>query len=777
MTTALKAEIVTSIQRYTNMSKAVRWQMPFASLSGQKYRVDIYDEQDGSWSGITQLLAGDSPFTTDEDSSDDFFCPLRSQSGTMQICTVLADGTPITLDDIMPPDNVSRPVKLWSVGPQGDDQEVEWQGFLSCEAYSQSYTAIPEHLDIPLISVLEAMDSVEVALSDTMAFNKVIAHALYALKAVENKCGMQLWGDIYLSNYFRNNIMSTYFYNNVYFDAEELVNGDNIVVEVHSISCKAILEQIAKFFGGVWREVGRDIYLEAQGTSSQLSYISFITLYQAIFMQGVIFTWNETAQVTDNMADQSWMGTDHQRSILQGARRLKVTAKLKDFDCSMSLQECPVGSLVENPEARQSVNGEVHVNTNETFYSLAEHRHMLAKAVFPTDLSGAHLDFVQDLTGINYANTIFWTDNLFRTEYYRLVIAQSGAQSQGINQYLTSFMCWWRDKEDELKSGLMLCGNPKRLYVAMTPLQMRPWTKFALTANNYIFKQKTPLIFAASDGFLRINMETLAWSDTKGEMPAWVYGAYGGVQPTLTIALSIGNMYAYYDQDTDSYLWDNQFHTIAFPFERKNTDELLKTDGNWNEDMGVDEQDGIYIKIPSLMVGIVSIRFYHELDAIGAYAVGVDDYAAPMFNVFIPTMDVDYVPLPKELRTDRSENVYADETGKAFRDEIESGLDIATDAYNTKLATMLWSDSETPIRLLTINGNSIRPEVDLLNRMKSYYDAARQRLELKVKHPTAAALPMLKLNGINDGKTYLPLSESRDWRTEECTLTCFEAPE
>jgi hypothetical protein len=43
-----------------------------------------------------------------------------------------------------------------------------------------------------------------------------------------------------------------------------------------------------------------------------------------------------------------------------------------------------------------------------------------------------------------------------------------------------------------------------------------------------------------------------------------------------------------------------------------------------------------------------------------------------------------------------------------------------------------------------------------------------------VAHPTAAPLPLLKLNGINDGKVYLPLSESRDWQTDVCKLTCFE---
>jgi hypothetical protein len=65
----------------------------------------------------------------------------------------------------------------------------------------------------------------------------------------------------------------------------------------------------------------------------------------------------------------------------------------------------------------------------------------------------------------------------------------------------------------------------------------------------------------------------------------------------------------------------------------------------------------------------------------------------------------------------------------------------------------------------------------LLNRLAAYYGAARQRLELEVAHPTAAPLPLLKLNGINDGKVYLPLSESRDWQTNVCKLQCFELPQ
>ena len=149
-----------------------------------------------------------------------------------------------------------------------------------------------------------------------------------------------------------------------------------------------------------------------------------------------------------------------------------------------------------------------------------------------------------------------------------------------------------------------------------------------------------------------------------------------------------------------------------------------------------------------------------------------------MFDVFINKLDVEYVPLKKELLTDRSENVYAQNLSTYFRDEIETGVEIATDANNTKLATMLWeSDGTTPVKLLTLGTATIRPEVDLLNRLATYYGSARQRLELEVAHPTAAPLPLLKLNGINDGKVYLPLAESRDWQSDVCKLTCFETPQ
>ena len=743
------------------MSKQVRWQVPFVSRLGTSYRVDIYDED--YTDTPVQLTAGSTPFVTDEDASDDFFHPVRSQSGTLQVCTETPIGSTIKLEDILPANNIDRPVQLVNLS---NSNAVEWQGFLSCEAYSQDYIGIPQNLDLPLIGVLEAMDSIEVELSESMAFKKILGHVAYAMKAIEDKSGISLFDQMYISTYCKNALTTQSFYNNVYFSTEEQISGDNITVDVHSISAKAILEQVAKFFGCCWREKGQNIYLEALGTTSY-SYQSFATIYNNFVVEPKTTVWLTAQGASEDINNLDWMGNGHQRSITQGMRRVKVTSKLDDFDCNMALEETPVNSLVENPEARQATNGEVYVNTNETFYSLAEHKHYLTKAIFPTDLSGASLTLVSTQSNINYTHTIFWETNEFRQYYKELVVDQTKGSNSGLNHYITSFMAWWRDKEGELRSGLMVCGVPKYLLWSYNPIQGRSWNKYALTSSNYLFRQRTPLIFSASKGYLKLDVNTLAWSRADGKMPALVYGALRS--PTLTMAVQFGNYWLY--QAGNSYTWDTTFHTIDFPLEKNTTDGELKTISNWDESMGVDESEGIFIKIPNLMTGVVSVYVYPYVDALCA-----DPYTNSMFDVFISKLDLEYVPLNEELRTDRSENVYATETSQAFRDELSVDCDLASYANNTKLATMLWDDSTTPAKLITLGGASVRPEVDLLNRLAAYYGAARQRLELEVAHITTP-LPQLRLNGINDGKVYLPMAESRDWRTGVCKLTCIEMPQ
>ena len=57
--------------------------MPFGSLDGEQYRIDIYAE--GVPTEVKTLEGAAEPFTTDEDNSDDFFSQVRGQTGVIRI--------------------------------------------------------------------------------------------------------------------------------------------------------------------------------------------------------------------------------------------------------------------------------------------------------------------------------------------------------------------------------------------------------------------------------------------------------------------------------------------------------------------------------------------------------------------------------------------------------------------------------------------------------------------------------------------------------------------
>ena len=127
----------------------VRWQIKFVSLQGTDYVIDIYDA-DYTGSSITQLTGAAEPFITNEDTDGDFFVPVRTQSGYIKF---VAQNDTI-VGELMPVQATDRPVVLRS----GD--AVCWIGFLSQEQYSQPWEPCPYEIEIPVVSVMMAMQGV-----------------------------------------------------------------------------------------------------------------------------------------------------------------------------------------------------------------------------------------------------------------------------------------------------------------------------------------------------------------------------------------------------------------------------------------------------------------------------------------------------------------------------------------------------------------------------------------------------------------------------------------
>lgn len=741
------------------MAKNIRWQIPFVSIQGVHYRVDIYDE--GIFTPV-QLTAGPTPFVTDEDASDDFFCPVRSQSGTLQVCTLKPDGTYITLDELLPANNIARPVRLINLD---NSNAIEWQGFLSCEAYSQDYTGIPQILDIPINSVLEALKSVEIAVDEEHGFLTILGYAALALQAIEQKVGMSLFNDMYIADYYGMSL-TLYLYKNVFLTSEDVVNGDFTTIETHSISCKDILERIAKFIGGSWREYHQDIYLSDLGQTAGYSSASFANIVDHYINPIPTTEWSWEAHSIHSlpMKNAQWIGTDHKQNLSQGYRRIKVIANLKGFLLDMSLMETPKSPLAENPSGRQPKWGEVSAFTNNAFNSLETYRGGTYTVKVEQDTShptGKKVTFTKGTmyTTNRYNRTWFWENDEYLDHYDNLFLMAGGEIGTRTHRVMT-FPCWMRVKTGQdswqLKSGLMLYGLPNSYKQSSSYYVHVTWPSFV--ENDYIYKQQSALPFAAGKGNFKFSMEFDTIVSQLGSTYVWNMGQTGEVHRGFEMAIKWGDKYALLSNG--SWSWVNYFTTFAV---RENTQPM-------------DGQKTFEIPINSFNSGYVSMFIYPHLW--GAFQ---RDGQHSVHGLFISKLNLHYVYSNAELQNDIGSNKYMIDTGQPFADELSVELDIASDANNSKLETMIWKNETKPASTMMLGQTFVRPEVDLLERLATYYGASRKRLELKVGHPTVsgtpAPLPLLKLKGINENKIYLPLSENRDWQTEVCTLTCFETPE
>ena len=119
------------------------------SLVGTSYTVDIYDS---SFSGTpVQLTSGDQPFVTREMDDDDMYMPIRTQSGYLRF--IVED--PAILTQMQPTLATDRPVVLRK------GNTIAWMGFLQPTQYNQPWVAPRYEIEVPIMSVMAAMQSVD----------------------------------------------------------------------------------------------------------------------------------------------------------------------------------------------------------------------------------------------------------------------------------------------------------------------------------------------------------------------------------------------------------------------------------------------------------------------------------------------------------------------------------------------------------------------------------------------------------------------------------------
>lgn len=134
---------------------AVHWRMNFKSLLGQDMTVDIYDS---NYSGSTpvQIIGGAAPFVTREYDDEDMYTPIRTQSGYLRMIVENAS----IVNEIQPARTTDRPVVL------RNGNSILWVGFLKPEQYNQPWIRTPYEIELPLMSIMAAMQGVKFTQSE-----------------------------------------------------------------------------------------------------------------------------------------------------------------------------------------------------------------------------------------------------------------------------------------------------------------------------------------------------------------------------------------------------------------------------------------------------------------------------------------------------------------------------------------------------------------------------------------------------------------------------------
>lgn len=715
------------------MAQYIKYQMPFADIENKQYRVNIYGETDEVTPPETILLqAGDNPLTIEEDKSDDFFTPVRTQTGNLGVCTKLPSGGMLNLDDLLPSTNLSTPVRVEEY--VNGAWQIAWLGFLKCEMYNQSYTELPDNISLPIISILEAWKSVYIN------ENKIERIVDLIVEIYNKQTGNQPIG-LYVPEDYA--IVEKLINTSIFVSVKEYNNEENTLYELQGSSAYDIISSICTFMGWTAREDKGVLYLEV--------------------MQGYgLMSGTETR----NMSSLVWRGTNHQRSIRQGKRIGIINAKLAEFDIKTGLAGIPFGSF--NYEKYQQIG------TGGWWAYFLPSSNVVAYNNMTLRFSAGSIKMgIQYDPAYQYAFN-YLSDSVDVDEMIQSTIAYLGGYPAMSTPTLFSTIyagaCFARMQFDEYNEPDNQHQNTSDgLFVSLFPGAYDTTTP----PTQHIFEMRAVQNFASIyDGYINLSTAFKLFAARP-----WV-----GVQQAddkLCIDIQVGDK-----------IWNGNDWVPASINQGKFLADIdidgEKIEGNWNDQMDIDQVDGYLIptwymdgSTKKHVMGPLTLRIYPE-----TYIQNIDSYNRGSFvcNIFFEELSLNYIPKRSIKMSNRSENNYRTTINSEFAEDIEISTKIASWLNNNPSPSLIYEQNGEPLKTLpylkpdgvtTVNQ---RPEINLLNRVKAFYNKPRTILELVVKHIDDKPLPLLRLNGIDDGKLYVPVAESRDFFNNVSKITCIETP-
>lgn len=701
----------------------------------------IYMQQDGS---ITELTGASEPFVTKEDNSTEMITPIRKQTGTIRVFD--PDGS--TLESLMPETSTERMVQLVSGTWSGDtftDGAVCWQGFVKAGAYSQAWEGGYDVVEIPVISMLAALDYVRMSTSGNLGIARFAKYIVEAFSAL----GVTPWTQVSVISDLDE---ATSMFGIVrglkrnWVTTETVQDNDGQHVEAEGATWGEVLSDVMNLFGMQLRESGQTLY------AVQYDYVSGFTLNR------YDYTWNAWTWIAEGVTPSGYSGsvpyssfisaadfagTGHRLNYEPGKQKARVVLKLDN-------KQDPVITIPDTPDNQQGV---VRIPVGDNLY-LAVQEHQ-------PRTGGTETHWFYEVDGTTH-------QAIAQSDYYTCV-HNSGIYRPYDNPYVDGgslytgcFPVRWALQSGQGQSGLLSGLWLVQSFDANTMDPRWIYTMYTIESAYTEYFDVGFLDIQATLYSLWITgtTEVVLINAKEQYDKTWVQG--------LFITIQIGN-----------YVWDNTNQQWVIPGVGEDEKDYAwelgfdgeKTTSNVTDSTPVRNASGWLIPVQN-MNGKVTLWVWNRCNV---YNGGVNVTSA--FNHLLRDMRIDYRPISTVSDSSRTENVYSQVIGDGQENEdAEVELKIGTDNNNVASIQFIREDSSLANRTsLNYNGYGggivgQRPESHLLARLAQHYNQTRRFMTAKVD----ADLDIFGTLYTYGSRTFYAVDSNHEWSDDAQELTLIE---
>ena len=294
----------------------------FKSLrSGTLYTVSI----GGGTVDLTYNLKGAAqPFVTEEDSDEDMFTPIRTQTGYLRIIDdgKDADGFSFDWKDLIPATDTSRPVTLSHV--ENNQTVIDWQGFMQAQTFGGMLYGNPQEREFPIQCVLTVTQGTDINYQHTQIenFAYLLKQIVDSIPSTQRPTQLMIQGGADAQAWLLKKI-----------DWQNFVSEDGDGNLTSRFSMYQCLEDMCRFWGWTARTCGTTMYLTmADDATTEPNWLT-LTYAQLTTMAGGTAAGTTSSTFSSvTLTGDIFASTNQDDYVQRGHNKSMVTANGNSAD-------------------------------------------------------------------------------------------------------------------------------------------------------------------------------------------------------------------------------------------------------------------------------------------------------------------------------------------------------------------------------------------------------------------------------------------------------------